>query len=496
MKKIFLLSITLFIVSGIWAQQAPPQGINYQATVYVPVSKMQPAVNSVSQIPANKEVVEVTFTIEEGNNGPLVYEEKHQDTTDQFGLLDLIIGLGTPTGNSPGLFNQIDWSVGDPHLRVSIVLTEYNTTISSYQKLWSVPYALYSDRSNSSGYSDSSGHAATADTALYSFNSGHAATADTALYSFNSGHANTADTALYSFNSGHAAVADTALNAWRLTGNLGTNPNTNFIGTIDNQDWVVKTNNTERMRVMADGKVGIGLVNPTEKLELQNGGIRINGFYGIGFNDQSFANSTPNGNEGAKIYFDNTVTVNPNKDYLVIEKKDGSSVNPDGGIVFTNRGNDGISRPSMIIDGNGNIGIGEINPAFNLHVQGTIFTRGAMEFGTNLGFTSFPLNVLHSRIYSTQNLSVNPPFNNTSNLVIQSSSQLGRDIWLVTGTIPRERLVIRGQNAETHDVLLNNTLYIVPRNTSPTNPVQGYMYYDSVLNKLRVYDGTTWQNCW
>jgi len=49
-----------------------------------------------------------------------------------------------------------------------------------------------------------------------------------------------------------------ALNAWSLTGNAGTNPAANFIGTTDAQDWVIKTNNLERMRVMSNGNVGIG----------------------------------------------------------------------------------------------------------------------------------------------------------------------------------------------------------------------------------------------
>ncbi|HUM32019.1 MAG TPA: hypothetical protein PLQ08_03615 [Bacteroidales bacterium] len=37
--------------------------------------------------------------------------------------------------------------------------------------------------------------------------------------------------------------------AWRTTGNSGTDPNINFIGTTDNQDFVIKTNNTEVIRI-------------------------------------------------------------------------------------------------------------------------------------------------------------------------------------------------------------------------------------------------------
>lgn len=46
---------------------------------------------------------------------------------------------------------------------------------------------------------------------------------------------------------------------WTTTGNTGTSPATNYIGTTDAADFVIRTNSTERMRVLANGKVGIGV---------------------------------------------------------------------------------------------------------------------------------------------------------------------------------------------------------------------------------------------
>lgn len=43
---------------------------------------------------------------------------------------------------------------------------------------------------------------------------------------------------------------------------------------------------------------------------------------------------------------------------------------------------------------------------------------------------------------------------------------------------------------------VNDAMRIEPRNTPLNNPTKGDLYFDGVLNKLRVYDGTTWQNCW
>ena len=59
-------------------------------------------------------------------------------------------------------------------------------------------------------------------------------------------------------------------NAWNITGNAGTTAGTNFIGTTDAQDLVVKTNNTERMRVSSAGYIGINNSTPTYRLHIED----------------------------------------------------------------------------------------------------------------------------------------------------------------------------------------------------------------------------------
>lgn len=51
-------------------------------------------------------------------------------------------------------------------------------------------------------------------------------------------------------------------NDWTITGNAGTTAGTNFIGTTDAIDFVTRTNNTERMRVLSDGRVSINNATP------------------------------------------------------------------------------------------------------------------------------------------------------------------------------------------------------------------------------------------
>lgn len=43
---------------------------------------------------------------------------------------------------------------------------------------------------------------------------------------------------------------------------------------------------------------------------------------------------------------------------------------------------------------------------------------------------------------------------------------------------------------------VRDIIRLEPRNSPPENPVIGDIYIDAVLKKLRVFDGTQWQNCW
>jgi hypothetical protein len=61
---------------------------------------------------------------------------------------------------------------------------------------------------------------------------------------------------------------------WHITGNSGTNPTTNFVGTTDNQGFSFRTNNAIRMRISPTGNIGIGTTAPVQKLDV-NGNINM-----------------------------------------------------------------------------------------------------------------------------------------------------------------------------------------------------------------------------
>jgi hypothetical protein len=62
--------------------------------------------------------------------------------------------------------------------------------------------------------------------------------------------------------------------SWSLTGNSATTAGTNFLGTKDGKAVVFKTNNTERMRILPAGNVGIGVTTPVQRLDV-NGNINL-----------------------------------------------------------------------------------------------------------------------------------------------------------------------------------------------------------------------------
>lgn len=74
-------------------------------------------------------------------------------------------------------------------------------------------------------------------------------------------------------------------NKWALTGNSGTNPTTNFLGTTDAQDLVLRAGNTEKLRL--NNAVGQVLVNQATVFNAHPLVIRANGVDVLAFEDNT-----------------------------------------------------------------------------------------------------------------------------------------------------------------------------------------------------------------
>jgi hypothetical protein len=99
---------------------------------------------------------------------------------------------------------------------------------------------------------------------------------------------------------------------WNSKGNAGTSSTTNFIGTTDSQGFVVRTNNTERMRFEAGGNAGIGTPNPDTKLHVEgtvdNNGTTATFKVTNGATSMLFDGNEIDGASNGPIYLNNNST--------------------------------------------------------------------------------------------------------------------------------------------------------------------------------------------
>lgn len=81
-----------------------------------------------------------------------------------------------------------------------------------------------------------------------------------------------------------------SLSVWSLMGNSGVTTS-NFIGTTNGEPLIFKTNSVEDMRILSNGRIGIGISSPSQKFQVIGSGsfsdtLYSNGkFYGTGITD-------------------------------------------------------------------------------------------------------------------------------------------------------------------------------------------------------------------
>lgn len=154
---------------------------------------------------------------------------------------------------------------------------------------------------------------------------------------------------------------------------------------------------------------------------------------------------------------------------------------PDNLSLFTNN----VSR--LLIDTAGNIGLGINSPNSRLDINGAMTLSG---LGSQSGImTNTSTNDL--KLYSG-------PVGNPSSGIWFRSTNISGDI-----SSFRELMVIKstgnvgiGTTTPARTLHVSSVMRLEPIATAPSNPAKGDMYFDSTLNKLRVYDGSVWQNCW
>ena len=162
---------------------------------------------------------------------------------------------------------------------------------------------------------------------------------------------------------------------WSLTGNAGTTPGTNFLGTTDAKDVKIKANNSERIHIGSDGTIGF------------NGATTTISNLKVGINATSL---TPSGgmyiNSNPITLWGNVYQASPTYGYAINNVLKGyhSLENGDWKLYLN-----GAERFTVL--DNGNVGIGVSNPYEKLEVDGgAYFTGGVYSLGNYNGrFATF-----------------------------------------------------------------------------------------------------------
>jgi len=128
-----IIMIFLTLSSAPCALSQIPQGFNYQAIIRDGVTK-QPIVS---------QPVLIRITIEDGI-GTDLYQETHSLSTDEFGIISIITGQGTPWGTSD--FDEIDWNDEPLSIKTEVQYPVGGSyTLMGTTPLMSVPYAMVAD---------------------------------------------------------------------------------------------------------------------------------------------------------------------------------------------------------------------------------------------------------------------------------------------------------------------------------------------------------------
>ena len=132
MNKISLL-LTAFLMSLSLLAQSP-MGINYQTVIRDGDGNILPDTELTLQMSIRSDAPD----------GEVVYQETHAVTTNAFGLVNLVIGNGTP---QTGIFDGIDWGSGDKYLEIAVDLAGGDDfAILGVTQFLSVPYAIFSQK--------------------------------------------------------------------------------------------------------------------------------------------------------------------------------------------------------------------------------------------------------------------------------------------------------------------------------------------------------------
>jgi hypothetical protein len=141
--KNWVVFFALFLSSFLYSQT---KGISYQAVFYKPSTKTIPGVGGAGSVPLTNAKVCLRFTFFDALGNP-EYQETINVTTDDFGIVNTIIGSGNKTGGYALSFGGISWNTNEKTLLTELDITASCSNFEEISKetLATAPFALHSN---------------------------------------------------------------------------------------------------------------------------------------------------------------------------------------------------------------------------------------------------------------------------------------------------------------------------------------------------------------
>ena len=285
-------------------------------------------------------------------------------------------------------------------------------------------------------------------------------------------------------------------NDWNLTGNTGTNPSINYIGTADNQPFVFKTNNNETMRINQNGQLLIGTTTIDSGSDL----LQVSSDVEVGggpTNHDHVAENIKIRSQSANWYLNAENSSSESNSNFYIGSTTGTGgasllISRAGDVIIGNDDSTPNSELHLVKDqdattafriDNTNAGTNTIHQALELwdgSKTGTV-SSGLQAFFRNNNNTH-TLDIGHAKSDGVVNFYAgNNPGSSTGNSGLTMTLQNDGDVEM------HEDLEVA------ESVTIGETLRLTPRSTAPGSPQIGEIYYDSGDNKVKVYTGT-WED--
>ncbi len=254
---------------------------------------------------------------------------------------------------------------------------------------------------------------------------------------------------------------------------------------IPDDDWTIDGNDMYNNNT---GNVGVGTNSPATKLDV-NGEIKHgnalylysnagNGTHAWvkfnspdnGYGDNVFmgaGGTTIVGAGESPVYVKNNINTTNGHEILYLTS-DRTDTNAAIKFITNLQNNDWSTRVEpMTILGNGKIGIGTNNPTGTLHIAATNDAGPNGSSNPGADFVIGKINSTHMEIDNNE-------------IHAMKDADTGSALYL---------------NDNGEPVVIGAVLRIKP-SSAPSNPSKGTIYFDSSDNKLKCYDGSTWQNLW